>query len=115
VFSVPLCFKKKVKHRGTEEHKEGTGEIITCFGLFLNHADFWILLNRFSTSNYRGNITLVYDPYNLNRKAAKIIPKIDEPLVSKEVYLKIFIKTLNFYSKLSLETNLEKYGISLTD
>ncbi len=41
--SVFLCasvFQKKVKHRGTEEHREGTEKTVTCFGLFLNHACF---------------------------------------------------------------------------
>lgn len=36
-------------------------------------------------SNWRGNINYVYGPSNLNQKAAKIIPKNDEPLISKEV------------------------------
>ncbi len=47
----------------------------------LGSVDFRVLLSRFCILFWGVISTCVYDPPKKNAKSAKIIPKIDEPLV----------------------------------
>src|SRR5580693_5161013 len=62
-------------------------------------VDFWVLLSQFSIQNLGAISTYVYCPQILNRKLAKIIPKIDEPSLCRHPlsFLRaLFCKTCPF-------------------